>query len=299
MKKSLKSSCNLFHTKSNDLVKAVLTRKSSKLTPASVCAQKAWQGFPLGIKKELRRTLKDSDKDGVPNGFDCRPRNKRKQESFLPFDSTYVRSLRPSTNIIPDKYLDSGACGDVFTVKGNRNMVVKIPRGFVKNDDLDWTESYRRHQISESIKELSDEYDLYVIYDLENEALFTPTELVQLGRNDLGLSGIGLLRPYVKVLDYPRALSDKQLEMLRQQLISISRKGLVLTDGLQIGIDKSGRPLLFDLGWVAKTKPSNAFASNSTLWRHMVERMTTRRNDPYLPMRDLMIKFGEVSPYDN
>ena len=270
---------------------AIFGSKPSKLTPASVCAQKAWQGFPVGVKKELRKTLKDHDKDGVPNGFDCRPANRKKQESFLSSDSAYLRSNK--SIIVPDKYLGFGSTAVVYTVSGNPNLVIKIPHGYMDTGDSD-----RRNRIEiikTCIGHLKDEYKLYTDYDLEHEALFTPTQLVQLPENDIGVGAIGLLRPYVQVIKKGTNLTDKQIEALRQQLISISKKGLVLGNGLQLGIDKSGKILLYDIGMLRKGHPDGAFWSNGETWRNFLVRIMPRKRSNYeANVQALIEEYGDL-----
>jgi len=43
--------------------------------------QSQWKNFKPNIKKQLRKKYKDSDKDGVPNRWDCQPYNKWKKDT--------------------------------------------------------------------------------------------------------------------------------------------------------------------------------------------------------------------------
>jgi hypothetical protein len=271
------------------------TTSNKKLTPASIIAQKAWGGFSKSLKQELGRKLPDKDKDGVPNGFDCRPKNRRKQESFLPVDATYVNL---HSIVTPDKFVGSGASGDVFTIKGNRHMVVKVPRAYTMHPDLTgYTTTARINLVKNRTIDLEEEYNIYTQYGLEHEALFTPTKKVMLAPNDLGLTGvIGLVRPRVRTIYDIKVLNNKQLEMLRKQLVSISEKGLSIEDGLQIGLDKSGKPLLFDLGYVNKTTRSKAFRNNHNLWMSFINVIMVRRKEVFTSMDALLDKYGRVYP---
>jgi hypothetical protein len=255
-------------------------------------SQKKWDKLPISKKNNLRKMLPDRDKDGVPNKYDCRPKNKCKQESFLVRDSAYIRSTQ---SIMPGKFIDSSVRSEVFIVAGNKNMVIKVPKGYIKHDAGMFLPSARRAAIAKSMKYLQDEYDLYVKYDLENEALFSPTQLINLPQNDLGMTAIGLMRPYVKVINEDRLLTTGQLEALRQQMISISRKGLYLTDDLQIGIDKSGRVLLFDLDWIEKGTPSEAFDVNNEWWENLLVTQAHRRRSPPYDTRSLRQLYGSVA----
>ena len=62
--------------------------------------------------------------------------------------------------------------------------------------------------------------------------------------------------------------------------------GSAFFDGLQLGLDETGRPLIFDAGRVRKTRISEAFETNNKMWR----RFLTKLERP-----DLNVK-GEINP---
>lgn len=53
---------------------------------ASLKKQAIWRALPEWRKNQLRRVLKDSDHDGVPDRFDCQPFNKKAQEPKMQID---------------------------------------------------------------------------------------------------------------------------------------------------------------------------------------------------------------------
>lgn len=55
---------------------------------ASTARQKLWASFSTSKKLQLRKTMKDTDEDGVPDFFDCRPHNPYRQED-RPAQMTY------------------------------------------------------------------------------------------------------------------------------------------------------------------------------------------------------------------
>ena len=57
-------------------------RVVKKTKGASLLKQKQWQNMGTVKRSLLRTKLKDSDKDGVPNKFDCRPGNKFRQDGY-------------------------------------------------------------------------------------------------------------------------------------------------------------------------------------------------------------------------
>jgi hypothetical protein len=52
----------------------------NKYNGAPISRQQQWQHFSEVQKIMLRKRLKDSDHDGVPDYYDCRPRDRRHQE---------------------------------------------------------------------------------------------------------------------------------------------------------------------------------------------------------------------------
>lgn len=254
--------------------KTIVAKK--KLTPASICSQKKWQGFPIATKTKLRKTLKDTDKDGVPDKYDCQPQNKRKQESFLPEDLDYINN---TPKIKVGKFIGEGKCGEVYSVKGNDNLVVKLPRGFVKNGR---SSGLRKSLLVNSVGTFEHQQEINGIYNLDtnNQPLFIPSRIVNMGSCGIGRvrgeTFAGIVRPRVKPVgissnDYK--LNDNQLEQIRRKLIQLSHKGIYIEDGLQIGVDRTGRVMNFDLGFLTKGTSSKAFRDNNHHWIQFLQKL--------------------------
>jgi hypothetical protein len=118
---------------------------------------------------------------------------------------------------------------------------------------------------------------------LAREPLFVPTKPVKIK----GTSKTGLLRPIITPIIEPsyhivenniHLLTDSKLKQLREKLIELSYKGYAFTDGLQLGADKQGRILQFDLGSMRKFmrngKPTAAaFTVNNNEWRALLRHL--------------------------
>ena len=82
-----KSYKNILSNKNNILFKDLFKNKKSsffnmtKLKPASLKMQKRWSDFPKFKKQYLRKILVDTDKDLIPDKYDCQPYNRKKQDS--------------------------------------------------------------------------------------------------------------------------------------------------------------------------------------------------------------------------
>jgi hypothetical protein len=288
-----------------------------KLTPASIVTQKKWASFPVAKKNNLRKMLTDRDKDGVPNKYDCHPKNKRKQESFLPADEEYL-SLAHEIKL--GKKLNEGTEGAVYTLANNRNLVIKVPRGY-KADYEGLTSSAKRritssekrrvtdnrlHDTKESIKSIKNEADCYTKLGFNDKPLFIPTKVVELGNNDLNNGNyVGLIRPRVTpIMDFHGSVKQRnidrltrsQIEMIRKQLIDLTEQGYVFGDGLQIGLDIANRPLIYDMGKLQKFSwnEPRAFVINNEKWIGFLRNIG--KLPTYGDYRDELKQYGEITP---
>jgi hypothetical protein len=230
-----------------------------KLTPASLVSQKKWGNMPIKKKNTLRKMLPDHDKDGVPNKYDCRPKNRRKQEPFLPVEEEYLQS---HSSVDVGDMLSQGSKGDVYTVKDNRNLVVKMAGGHASSRPEFGTDAMKR------------EINFYNELDLNNEPLFIPSKTVRV--NNRG-GEIGIARPKLILITDAETgipsrrhenITNAQIEELRRKIIYLSHQGYGFRDGFQIGRDYRGRLLLYDADWFKKYTPGSTdpFDINNEMW---------------------------------
>ena len=249
-----------------------------RLTPASIASQKKWSNFPINKKRDLRKMLPDKDKDGVPNKFDCRPRNKRKQESFLSSDAAFLVS---GHEVKLGKRIGRGESGEIYELQGNPDLIVKVPLGFINtyNDDV----SILKRRTDRTRDDIENEAWLYKRFNMANKPLFIPTKEVNLGSNGI-VSGnfTGLIRPKVAVVydnsylanpNKEHKITDAQLEELRRKVIILSHEGFEFSDGLQVGFDKAGRLIMYDYGNLMKREAGNddVFAWNNKVWQMLLK----------------------------
>jgi hypothetical protein len=226
---------------------------------ASLADQKAWAMMPKNAKLRLSARLRNADGDRVPDGYDCRIRDKSRQEAFLPADQKIVGKL---TSVKAGKLISHGGAGNVSTVENLPGFVVKTP--VTKKD------SYYSPERKDGFDR---ERRFYKKHNLLKLPLFIPSKDVTVNGHP------AILRPAITVISEPnRIISPKitskitrhQLEDMRQKIIKLSILGYMFYDGFQIGYDKSGRLLAYDCGEMVKTNSKDAFGVNNTEWLYFL-----------------------------
>ena len=128
---------------------------SWKKNGASLRMQALWKSLPEWKKNQLRRTLKDSDHDGVPDKFDCQPYNPRRQDYS---DSDLVRELsqgRRDSNPIGNSSYDGygtpmersrRAAGKVYAAEeGDKYRRYEREAKFVRTQEPDANGNYSHY----------------------------------------------------------------------------------------------------------------------------------------------------------
>jgi hypothetical protein len=239
-----------------------------KFTPASICSQQKWQGFPVSKKNTLRKMLPDKDKDGVPNRYDCHPQNRMRQEGFSKEDKAYLAS---NPKIKRGKFINKGSCGAVYSVQGHPDLVVKVPTARIYEDCKDMSIEKKYRSWCGHRSNLENEGSFCTDNDTNSEPFFIPTKQVVVKKCKVyNCDCIGLVRPRVESLGCGKNVTDSQIAVLHDKLVELSYKGFAFKDGLQVGKDKSGRILQFDLDSIERDTPSNAFYYNDDAWRHFL-----------------------------
>ena len=213
----------------------------------------------------------------------------KRKEAFLERDAAFLNS-NPSVHF--GARLDSGLYGEVVLLENNENMVAKAPKYFIHP----WgeTESYRKREVKKAKAGIQEELEAYSKYSLGKRPLFIPTHAVLMESDFDNEKYPVLLRPIVSPIidgkNYKystrRLVTNEMLEDIRRKVITLSHEGIAFFDGLQLGLDETGRPLIFDAGRVRKTRISEAFETNNKMWR----RFLTKLERP-----DLNVK-GEINP---
>ncbi len=173
--------------------------------------------------------------------------------------------LLPKSVIKPGKFLASGTCGEVFEVEGMPEFVVKTPIGYVPRNRSTGT---RKRDVTGTSQDIKDEIKNYNRLKLSKEKVFIPSKAVKLGKCDAtGKNCLGILRPKVTVT---KNFTYSQLEVLRKKIVGLSKKGFILSDGVQAGLNKQNMPVLYDTGFVKKGDPEDAFVINQYKWERFV-----------------------------
>jgi hypothetical protein len=243
-----------------------MSTKTKTPKNASVTAQKAWAAMPKKLKAELKKNLPNQDRDKVPTGFDCRPLDPKKQESFLPADAKYVNDHRVVKK--GSKALGEGTNGYVYPVKDTGRMILKVGKSSAWNDLKTEASFHKRHNMTKL-------------------PLMTPMKEVKTSTGQYAV-----LKPVVipvvepgNVVRSKAVFTDSRLRTLRAKIIELSYRGYIFSDGFQLGVDKAGRLLQFDTGAMQHITQSKhhinnrPFMQNNEEWQGLLANLGKRLSD--------------------
>ena len=189
--------------------------------------------------------------------------SKPRREAFNERDLSY---LSRTSEVKKGRKLGEGCAGVVHLIKGNLNMAVKMPDCIKYRDDDDSAcdDCYDRHRTT-------DELERCERVGVNSKPFLCPSKAITVDRN--GHKCVGIARPLLKPLNTKngKKITDSELESYRQAIISLSRDGIILNDGLQAGFTASGRLLQFDLEHLNHTTVSKAFEQNNGLWSALLD----------------------------
>lgn len=231
----------------------------------------------------------------------------RKRESFSPSDKEWLKSHK---DIQLGDRLGEGLMGEVFTVKDNPRLVIKVPRGYKKNDKI--TPSDREYMVSHMQWDLLAESKFYAKNALRNEDLFIPSKLVKLPKKpsiDEDFKFYGIVRPRIKQLtnrgggrvsdSIKQRLTKAVMEDIRKKVILLSHKGYAFNDGLQLGLNSQGKPYLYDLGFMSKRKNEmTAFATNEAMWEDFLVETGKAKSYDHRDIDEAIAKYGDINEFD-
>jgi hypothetical protein len=222
---------------------------------------------------------------------------KPRRATFSPEDEAFINE-NPELEL--DKMIGFGNYGAVYSIK-DHDLAVKVPHNWNKGRCEGRFCGKKVEGGCIGKRYVDGEGSRYERYNMEHEELLVPTKRVVLGKCD-AIDGncIGIVRPKLNIITDPKYvysdLTNSQIEQVRRKLISLSHNGFELVDGLQIGIDNSGRILQFDLGDIEQVTVSKAFRSNARDWISFLSRMKNINSKDRSGRERLLQKHGTINP---
>ena len=271
-----------------------------KVKNASKKKQIAWNKKTPKSKRKARKKHSDIDLDGVPDIFDCKPHNPFEQGRFHKDDMKIINNLKSFT---PGEVLGRGNFGEVHQLKEHPDFVIKTSNPTEKS----WG------KIEDEARKSQNDF-------LDTE-LTIPSKEVEIMKG--GFKQKAILRPKVKVMteatrpeEYKEVgdllkvvdnnLSDEQISQIRKGMEELNDKEITTGDFLQVGIDKRGKPYLFDLGECLNlseskySRPGLAREQNSYYWDHFIKRVGKQNKTVKLGIeKDLPEIMQEVKQWKN
>ena len=245
----------------------------------------------------LMKKIVAKKKKLTPASIVSRPR----KAAFLPRDADFLNS-NPTIKL--GRSVGAGFCGEVYSLKGNKNMVVKVPKHFTNSCYTEPNE--RARNLRWRTGDIEEEAKVYQDFDLNNRPLFIPTHITKMTSSFDKREYPVLVRPRIDpvLIDtrsgmqvnpkVDKKLTPSRLEQLRRDLIHISHMGIALADGMQLGMDQTGRILIYDAGRMARFPPGSGtpFDVNDNEWQEFL--FTIGKIEGYSDLR----KYGTVNIHE-
>ena len=206
-------------------------------------------------------------------------KNRARKEGFTPSDNAYLSAQK---DIKLGKKLGRGYFGEVYEVDnddGNNNFVVKVPNAFVNAVACNIPKAEQKAFMHQNLDIIKDEYRNYKNLELDKQPLFIPTKARRVTVN--GIHTVGLVRPKVTPIHETRAfvsestkrkMTNSMLRDLYNKLVKLTRQGYYFEDGLQFGLDRTGKAYVFDLGEVDRCDlhSDTPYIINNKMWDRLL-----------------------------
>lgn len=221
--------------------------------------------------------------------------SKFKRESFLPSDRRYIDENHARQQYEIDQLIGEGQNGEVWSIKGSKNLVVKLPPCQIDMDE------HKKLSFFDQVDcaNIQAELDAYNRFGISGNPIIIPTERAKV-RGPRGRNVNGIVRPFVEpIVDYAKShapgrskLTDKHIEFIRRNVIELSEQGVGLQDGIQLGFDRAGRPMIYDLGGIVHIG-NRAYEQNRIAWKNFLYDIgvTSARDSD---MKRALLKYGDI-----
>lgn len=241
----------------------------------------------------IKKTLARKKKLTINSIVSRKPR----KAAFLREDAEYLDN---NSGFLLGRCIGEGCSGTIFEVQDKTDFVIKAPNAYGKKQCMMRDDKFNGGTCAYK-DNIEVEARVYDRLNLKENSLAIPTKRTPLGKcNRINGECTGLIRPKVDVVTDPFGsysdITRSQIEQLRRKVIAMSHDGLVLTDGLQVGLDKAGRMLQFDLEDIEKGSPERAFRRNNTAWTSFLHKITGIRKENVSAWNRMLAQYGIINP---
>ena len=201
--------------------------------------------------------------------------SKTRKAAFLRDDEEYLATM---SELKLGKKIGEGYHSNVHELEGNPNLVAKVPHLFFgEASDYDMKKGQFEQRSKEKVENIEREAALYDQHGFNSRELFIPTKAMRITHDkDKHKKATVLIRPKITNTYAPvrgtheiKNVTDSQLITLRKQIAELSAEGFVFMDGIQVGVDRAGRLLLFDSGDIMKLRTGGRDTAkmNNEVWK--------------------------------